>query len=204
MIAAVLKRGEVRDALVSRDNRKLCELTDKDRIATSSMRRKAQLLNINPLFNIIDIRGNVDTRLQKLENGYCDAMIMAATGLQRLNYQDKITEIIDPTIILPAISQGAIAVEIRKNDSQMLEICDEINHRQTFLITKAERTFLNVLQGGCQIPIGCYSELENEIFKFTAYMSYNEQHFIRKTVFSQLNDAENTTKKLAEEFLYYK
>ena len=158
-LGAVLERGEPREALVSTGSRKLSELTEKDVIATSSTRRRAELLKINPDFNIVDIRGNVDTRINKWKAGYCTAMIMAATGLQRLGLAKNISELVNPAQMLPAPAQGIIAIESRKNDTFVDELLQQINHRESWIRGRAEYTFLETIQGGCQVPIACYSEI---------------------------------------------
>jgi hydroxymethylbilane synthase len=140
-LGAVLERAEFRDALVSKDGRKLHELTEHDVIATSSLRRKASLLRYNKNFQIVDIRGNVNTRLRKMEEGYCDAMIMAAAGLQRLELDHFITEIINPETIIPAASQGIIAVESRFGDTATEEFLAAINHQSTGLQEKPNVVF---------------------------------------------------------------
>ena len=116
----LIRNGEYRDALVSKNHRKLNELTEKDTIATSSLRRKAQLLQINPRFNIIDIRGNVDTRLEKLDNGAYDAIVLAACGLERLNLDSRISEHLNPNSVIPAAGQGIVCAQIRENDTKLL------------------------------------------------------------------------------------
>lgn len=171
ILGGVLKRAEVRDALVSKNGKLLGELGANHVIATSSLRRRAQLLAYNPDFNIVDIRGNMNTRLSKMDNGHCDAMIMAATGLQRLGLEDRITEIIDTDIMVPAVSQGAIGIEIRENDNDIATIIDGINHNETMLVTTAERAFLKSMEGGCQIPIGCYSKITDNDFIFTGLVA---------------------------------
>ena len=158
-LGAVLERGEPREALVSTGSRKLSELTEKDVIATSSARRRAELLKINPDFNIVDIRVNVDTRINKWKAGYCTAMIMAATGLQRLGLAKNISELVNPAQMLPAPAQGIIAIESRKNDTFVDELLQQINHRESWIRGRAEYTFLETIQGGCQVPIACYSEI---------------------------------------------
>ncbi len=170
-LGGVLKRAEVRDALVSKNGKTLSQLGANDVIATSSLRRKAQLLAHNPNFKIIDIRGNMNTRLSKMDNGHCDAMIMAATGLQRLGLEDRITEIIDTDIMVPAVSQGAIGIEIRENDEAIKNIIVGINDDETMLVTTAERAFLKSMEGGCQIPIGCYSVISGNDFSFTGLVA---------------------------------
>lgn len=170
-LGAVLKRAEVRDALVSKHGKTLNELGAEDVIATSSLRRRAQLLAYNPNFQIVDIRGNINTRLTKMDNGHCDAMIVAATGLQRLNLDERITEIIDTEIMVPAVSQGAIGIEIRENDDAVEAVMKNINHEETMLVTTAERAFLKSMEGGCQIPIGCYSTIEGSTYTITGLVA---------------------------------
>ncbi len=201
-ISGVLKRGEVRDAVVSLKNIKLSEITENTIIATSSLRRKAQLLKLNPKFKIKDIRGNVNTRLKKMEDGYCDVMIMAAAGLQRLNFNKYISEIIDPYTIIPAVSQGAIAVESRTDDKKTDEIINSINHKLTYDITNAERIFLKKLEGGCQIPIGCYSEVKEDTLTMTGFMSYIDgTDNIEHKISGKISDADKTASELAEYFI---
>jgi hydroxymethylbilane synthase len=170
-LGAVLERAEYRDALISKSGKKLHELTSQDIIATSSLRRKAALLAYNPKFQIIDIRGNVDTRLKKMQDGYCDAMIMAAAGLQRLGFDEHITQIIEPNIMIPATSQGIIGIECRENDTEILEILSFLNHQATWQQAQAERSFLHAMQGGCQLPLGCISSIENETLTLKGFIS---------------------------------
>ncbi|RIH66212.1 hydroxymethylbilane synthase [Mariniphaga sediminis] len=170
-LGAVLERGEFRDALVCKDGRTLDELTGNDIIATSSLRRKASLLRYNKNFRIIDIRGNVNTRLRKMEEGYCDAMIMAATGFQRLGLEKYITEIIQPEIIIPATSQGIIAIESRTGDTVTDELLKGINHAATWDAAEAERGFLHAVEGGCQVPVGCYSQFDGEHLSLTGFVA---------------------------------
>ena len=170
-LAAVLERAEYRDALVSREGKKLDELTTEDVLATSSLRRRASLLKYNPDFQIIDIRGNVNTRLRKMEEGYCDVMIMAAAGLQRIGLDDYITEILEPDQLMPPPSQGIIAIETKEDDTYINELMAGINHEETWLAGTAERAFLRTLEGGCQVPIGCYTRRENGEMTITGFVS---------------------------------
>ena len=165
-LGAVLKRGETRDAFVSVDGRKLHEMTAEDVVATSSLRRKAQLLKKYPTLKIVDIRGNVNTRIRKMQEGYCSAMVMAAAGLQRLDMGEHITEIIDLDEMIPACGQGAIAIEIKDNDPDIENIISAINDRETLITTNAERAFLKTLEGGCQIPVGSHSKVEGRYFYY--------------------------------------
>jgi len=170
-LAAVLERAEYRDALVSLSGKKLNELTPDDILATSSLRRRASLLRYNPEFQIIDIRGNVNTRLRKMEEGYCDVMIMAAAGLQRIGLDEYITEILEPDQLMPPPSQGIIAIETKEDDSYINELMAGINHHETWLAGIAERAFLRTLEGGCQVPVGCYTHRLNGQMTITGFVS---------------------------------
>ena len=197
-LGAVLKRGEIRDALISLDNRKISDLTANDIIATSSLRRKAQLLRINKDFKIVEIRGNVNTRIRKMQEGYCSAMVMAAVGLQRLELGEYISEMIDPEKLIPACSQGAIAIEIRDNDAFIAELVSKINDNDTFIATNAERAFLRTLEGGCQIPVGSFSKIDGDRFQMTGFISsIDGSQFFKDTVEGDLNQAVELSVKLA-------
>lgn len=201
-LGGALKRGESRDALVSREGIKLHELTGKDIIATSSLRRKSQLLKYDPEFQIVDIRGNVNTRIQKMHDGYCNAMVMAAAGLQRLDLQDKISEILDPDVMVPSVSQGAIGIEIRDNDPFIAGLVDRITHRDTKTVVMAERVFLGKLEGGCQIPVGCYSDVNDRQLSMTGFISnLDGSKVIRDTFSGALEEAGKIADDLAESFL---
>lgn len=202
ILGGVLERGEVRDALVSIHGKKLDELDETDIVATSSLRRKAQLLHFNSKLRIVDIRGNVDTRLQKMDEGYCTAMIMAGAGLQRLGYSDKISEILDPAVMIPAVSQGAIAIEIRGNDPETESLMKGISHFTTFIAVKAERAFLSALEGGCQVPIGCFSQSGHGSFKITGFVSnLDGSGMLKDSVEGEIGDAEKTALILAQRFI---
>ncbi|MEI7526108.1 MAG: hydroxymethylbilane synthase, partial [Mariniphaga sp.] len=199
MLGAVLKRGDIRDALISLDGRKVKDLTSDDVIATSSLRRKAQLLRINPDFKIIEIRGNVNTRIRKMQEGYCNVMVMAGAGLQRLEMGEYISELFDPELMIPACSQGAIAVEIRENDPATADLVSKINHTESFAATEAERTFLGTLEGGCQIPVGSYTEIEGDKFKITGFISsIDGSKFLRESAEGPLSDAVYLSARLAK------
>jgi hydroxymethylbilane synthase len=201
-LGAVLERAEFRDALVSKDGRKLPELTEKDVIATSSLRRKASLLRYNKNFQIVDIRGNVNTRLRKMEEGYCDAMIMAAAGLQRLELDNYITEIINPETIIPASSQGIIAIESRIGDTETEKLLDAINHEPSWIAGEAERGFLRAIEGGCQVPVGCFSKLnENEISLTGFVASVDGSVYLLETETGLVDQSKATGEKLARKLI---
>jgi hydroxymethylbilane synthase len=202
VLGAVLKRGEVRDALISSTKRTLKDLTPSDIIATSSLRRKAQLLRFNKDFNIVEIRGNVNTRIRKMEEGYCTVMVMAGAGLQRLGMDQYISELIDIDMVIPACSQGAIAIEIRENDPVIAKLVDAINDKETLLATDAERAFLRTLEGGCQIPVGSYSRIVGDQFELTGFISsINGEKFIKDKSVGPISQAVELAEKLAEDLL---
>lgn len=170
-LGGVLSRGEFRDALVHVDGKKFSQLDEDDIIATSSLRRRAQLLRHNPSFRITDIRGNINTRLQKMHDGHCTAMVMAAAGLQRLKLDYHITEILDHEDFIPAVGQGAIAMEVREEDHAIMELLANVGHLPTLRAVTAERIFLRKLEGGCQIPIGCYTQTNGNEFRIEGFIS---------------------------------
>jgi hydroxymethylbilane synthase len=201
-IGGMLPCGEVRDVLISREGKKLAHLNRNDKIATSSLRRKAQLLHFNPELNIIDIRGNVDTRIKKMQEGYCDALVMAGAGIIRLGYQELITEFLDPELILPAVSQGTVAIEIREDDERIMQLTDAVNDEDTRLISLAERAFLRTLEGGCQVPVGCYCEKKGGKLKITGILAgLDGKRLIRKTLDSSLDEASEKAIELAQSII---
>ena len=202
VLGAVLKRGEVRDALISSSKRTMHDLTSNDIIATSSLRRKAQLLRINKDFNIVEIRGNVNTRIRKMEEGYCTVMVMAGAGLQRLGMDQYISELIDTDMMIPACSQGAIAIEIRENDQAIANLVAAINDEETLLATEAERAFLRTLEGGCQIPVGSFSRIKGENFEINGFISsINGDEFLRQKMEGNISQAVGLAIGLAENLL---
>ena len=175
--------ANIADALVSLNGKKIADLKPGDVVATSSLRRIAGLLKINNQIIIKDIRGNVNSRLKKMEEGYCDAMIMAAAGLQRLGLEKYISEIIDPEVIMPAVSQGAIAIETRLNDPEIDQLMAKVNHSETWNTIIAERAFLSHLEGGCQVPLGCFSKTENGILNMGGFVaSVDGKKYIREDI----------------------
>ena len=202
VLGAVLKRGEARDALISTTKRSLQDLTTGDVIATSSLRRKAQLLRINKDFNIVEIRGNVNTRIRKMEEGYCTVMVMAGAGLQRLGMDNYISELIDPSLVIPACSQGAIAIEIRENDEAIASLVRAINDPVTLIATNAERAFLRSLEGGCQIPVGSYSRIMGDKFEITGFIaSIDGSEYLSEMAEGSIDQAVEISVQLAEKLL---
>lgn len=201
-LGGVLKRAEFRDALVTSTGKKLKDLDEDDVIATSSLRRRAQLLKLNPNFKIVDIRGNVNTRLKKMADGHCTAMIMAAAGLQRIGLEEHISEVINEDIVIPAVSQGIIAIEIRENDERIQKVIDAINDKASRIAGEAERTFLNVLEGGCQVPVGAYTKQDGNNFSMNGFISMPDgSKLISGELSGDIKNAVDIAKELAQSFL---
>ena len=160
-ISAITQRENPFDALIAKNNLKFSELPQGAKVGTSSLRRSSQLLNHRPDLEIVPLRGNLDTRIRKLETESLDAVILAVAGLRRMGWEDKITEIIDPEIILPAMGQGAVGIETSRYNVDLQEFIVDLDHEDTHLAVDAERAFVSELEGGCQVPIGAYATLEN-------------------------------------------
>ncbi|MBI5098289.1 MAG: hydroxymethylbilane synthase [Nitrospirae bacterium] len=167
-LAAICKREDARDALFTKISNSKFQipnfksLPNGAHVGTSSLRRICQLLNKRPDLKITQLRGNLDTRLRKLDEGQFDAIILATAGVKRLGLQKRITEILPSEISLPAIGQGAVGVECRVDDQLINKLLKKLNHRATSLCVKAERAFLKKLEGGCQVPIGAYARLVSQ------------------------------------------
>ncbi len=201
-IAAVTKRLDAGDAFVSDK----CESFDKlpvgAKVGTSSLRRRAQLLNKRGDLKIFDLRGNVETRLRKMREENFDAVILAVAGLKRLGFQDKIKEIISKDIMLPAVGQGALAIETRENDDIVKEIIAFLNDTDAKIATSAERAFLEKVEGGCQVPVGVYGEVSGDTLKLTGVIaSLDGKRLYRKEVETNAENAESAGKSLAEDLL---
>ena len=159
-ISVITKRETALDALISRNGKTLDNLEKGSNIGTSSLRRSSQLLKFRPDFNIHSLRGNVDTRLRKLDENKYDAIILASAGLKRLDLTNRITQEIPYDILLPAMGQGAVGIETRKNDTKIFDFVSDLNHIDTYHAVNAERSFVQKLDGGCQVPIGAYALIQ--------------------------------------------
>jgi hydroxymethylbilane synthase len=161
-LGVICEREDPLDAFVSNDYDSLDALPEGARVGTSSLRRRCQLLAYRPDLQIFDLRGNVNTRLAKLDAGDYDAIVLACAGLKRLEMAERIREAIDPAICLPAAGQGAVGIELRSDDDVTAEAVSVLNHDETALRVRAERALNNRLQGGCQVPIAAFAELQGE------------------------------------------
>ena len=157
---AVCRRDDVRDCLVSRDGATLVNLRHGARVGTASLRRQAQLRHARPDLDLRDLRGNVDTRLRKVESGEYDAIVLAKAGLDRLGWSQRISEVLSPDLCMPAVGQGAIAVECRLKDTEAADLLGALDDAESRSAIIAERAMLSALQGGCQVPIGAWARIE--------------------------------------------
>ena len=161
-IASVTKRENPFDALISRDNIKLNDLPKGAKVGTGSLRRISQLLHYRPDLKLIPLRGNLETRIKKLETEGLDAIILAAAGLIRMGWENKISEIISPEILLPAMGQGAVGIETRKHDVENQILLADMDDENTHLALDAERAVVARLEGGCNVPIGAFATIEGD------------------------------------------
>lgn len=160
-IAAVTKRENPFDALISKNNIQLADLPKGARVGTGSLRRISQLLHYRPDLDLVPLRGNLETRIKKLDTEGLDAIILAAAGLIRMGWEDKISEIISPDILLPAMGQGAVGIEARKHDVDNHILLAEMDDEDTHLALDAERAVVTQLEGGCNVPIGAFATIED-------------------------------------------
>ena len=170
-IACVPAREDPRDALVTRTGCGLAELPRGARVGTSSLRRRVQLLRVRPDLEILPLRGNVDTRLRKCTEGEVDAVVLACAGLNRLGLADRITERLEAEVCLPAVGQGALAIEIRADDERTRELLGPLNDVQTAIAAAAERGVMTAVEGSCQVPLGGYAVLERGDLWLRAWLS---------------------------------
>ncbi|MBF6612106.1 MAG: hydroxymethylbilane synthase [Chloroflexi bacterium] len=200
-LAAFLPRADPRDVLVSQEGATLSDLPSGARIGTSSPRRACQLTALRPDLQLLDIRGNVDTRLRKLRGGEYDAILLAAAGLERLGLLDAITEWLDPDIMLPAVAQGVLAVEVRAGDTYMVELISSLSDPQTTVAVCAERAFLASVGGGCSLPVGAYATLNGESLRLRGMLGAPDGRIVRGELTGPLAEAETLGAALAGELL---
>jgi hydroxymethylbilane synthase len=201
-IGAVLERADPRDVLVSRDGVTLRDLPARARIGTGSPRRACQLRAARPDLQVLDIRGNVDTRLRKLAAGEFDALVLAAAGMIRLGRADEATEWLDPVVMLPAVAQGAIAVEVRANDQDILDLIAPLDHAPTAAAVTAERAFLARLGAGCTAAAAAYAtQTADDELSLSGLIGAPDGRHVRDTRAGAVADAEQLGDGLASELL---
>lgn len=201
-IAAVTMREDPSDVLISRDGKRLPGLSQGAKIGTSSLRRICQLLHFRPDLKVKQLRGNLDTRLKKLDAGEVDAIVLAAAGVKRMGWEARITEYITHDISLPATGQGALGIETRLDDISVESKITKLNHPETYRCVMAERAFLGRLQGGCQVPIAAFARIEDGIFVMDGLVgSLDGKRLIRERISGDQMEYKKLGLMLAERLL---
>ena len=199
-LGAVTTREDPRDAFVSKKFSSFEKLPTGAKIGTSSLRRRAQIQHLRPDLIVENLRGNVQTRLKKLDE--FDAIILAVAGLKRLELEDRITEIFAVEKILPAVGQGAIAIEIRNDDSRIQNMIEPLNDIETFIETSAERAFLDRVGGSCQVPIGVFGKIHDDTLNLEAVISsIDGKNFLREKISGNKKIAHELGRSLADHLI---
>jgi hydroxymethylbilane synthase len=201
-LGIITKREDPRDAFISNKYKTVYDLPQGAKVGTSSLRRKAQLFSLRPDLVIDDLRGNLDTRLRKLDEGKYDAIILASAGLNRLGLSARAASYFDKETMLPAVAQGAVGIELRRADAELLQGLLFLDHQETTVAVTAERAFLKRLEGGCQVPIAGFAELENGNLTMTGLVADVEgTKILKKTMSCPPEGAAKMGVDLAEELL---
>ncbi len=200
--AAILKREDARDVLISKNNKKIEFMPRGARIGTGSLRRSSQLLAVLPDLTIVSLRGNLETRLKKIETENLHGVILAAAGMKRMGFAEKVSQYLPMEIMLPAVGQGALGLETRDSDDELKAILAKLNHAPTALEIKAERSFLRHLGGGCLLPIAAFAKLEGDKLSLEGLVAAPQgTSIIRDKVKGSAQEAEELGKMLAEMIL---
>lgn len=201
-LCAFLPRATPWDALLSNAYNNLADLPPRATVGTSSLRRQAQLLAIRPDLNIQPLRGNVDTRINKLQTGQYDAIILAAAGLERLNLQAHIREYLSPDICLPAVGQGIVVVQAREDDADIIKLLEPIHHETSFHAALAERSMNAILGGSCQVPVAGFAKLDGDSLQLHGLVAESDGTLIlRATHSGKVNEAEQIGEQVANHLL---
>jgi len=201
-IGVVTKREDPRDAFLSVKYKSLSELPQGAKIGTSSLRRKAQLFHLRPDLSIYDLRGNLDTRIRKLDEGIYDAIILATAGLNRLGWSQRITSFFSPAEMLPAVAQGAVGIELRRDSAELLAGLAFLQDEETTIAVTGERGFLHRLEGGCQVPIGAHGTVSGGQLTLTGLIaSVDGKEILKRTTSGPVAEAAAMGVALAEELL---
>ncbi len=200
-LSVVTKRHNVEDVLIARDHGiTIDSLRENAVIATGSLRRRSQLQHLRPDIKVIDLRGNVPTRINRFVTSDWDGIILACAGVERLKLEKHISSYIPVTRMLPAVGQGALGIEIKENNQFANDIIQPLHHEDTYISVTAERSLLAALQGGCQVPIGAYAQVESDNLSLAAMVgTLDGRKIIRRTISGSKKEPEQTGKKLAQE-----
>ena len=202
VVSVITKRESPLDALISKNGETLANLPQGATIGTSSLRRSSQLLKYRDDFKIHPLRGNVDTRLRKVEEGKYDAILLASAGLNRLGWANRITEEISHDILLPAMGQGALGIETRLDDTMIYDFISTLNHEETNYAVTAERSLVGRLDGGCQVPIGAYARVEKGLITLKGLVASLDGEVIYKLEnVGPVDDAINIGQELGSKLL---
>jgi hydroxymethylbilane synthase len=201
-LGAVPERAMSADALLAPKHRSLANLPQGAKVGSSSLRRRAQLLRLRPDLAITDVRGNVETRIQKLHAGQYDAILLARAGLDRLGLDGEITELLEPPRFLPAVSQGALGLECRASDERLTELLQPLNHRSTRKAVEAERAYLRTLRGGCHAPVAALAvALGDELTITGRVLSQDGKQSIEGSLKGAAESARELGERLAQQLL---
>lgn len=202
-LAVICEREDPLDAFVSNHYMHFDELPLGAKVGTSSLRRKCQILQLRPDLEIVDLRGNVGTRLSKLDDGLYDAIILASAGLKRLGLADRIRHCLAPIMSLPAVGQGALGLECRSDDAELLKLIAPLQHEETSICVRAERAFNAYLEGGCQVPIAGYATLLNDdqLQIEGRVGSVDGQTLLKERLVGEIVNAEQLGEQLAQRLL---
>ena len=202
ILGAITEREDARDAVFSRNGVKLLDLPKGAKIGTSSLRRQSQLLHLRPDFEMLHLRGNLDTRIKKLDDGHYDAIILAGAGVNRLGMQARITQLLSTEVSLPAIGQGALGIETKAGDDYINNLVAFFNHADTSCAVRAERALLKRLEGGCQVPIAAYGELKGDTLRLRGLVASTDgKIFVKDVIEGHRDKAEDLGVALAEKLL---
>ena len=200
-IAAYPRRADPRDALVSRDGRTLGDLPHGARVGTSSPRRACQLRHLRPDLTLLDIRGNVDTRLRKLDDGQFDAIVLAAAGLARLDLAARVTEYFDLATMIPAVSQGTLGIETLRDDAATAELLRSLDNAEARTTATAEKAFLARIGGGCQVAVGAFAQLNGDTLTLTGMIGAFDGRLVRGELRGAAANPQQLGAALADELL---
>ena len=198
ILGAVTKREDPRDVLIVKQEKDLLRLKKGAVLGTSSLRRSSQLVRWRKDLKIQDLRGNLDTRIRKLKEGQFDGIVVAAAGIKRLGFKDIFFKFISPEVILPAVGQGALGIQIRKQDTFIQDLVKKINHRKTYFCASCERAFLKEISGGCRLPLGALAQIKDKrIYLDALITSIDGQRMVRVRKSSPIEEAEILGMKVA-------
>lgn len=201
-IVATPKRDDPRDVLIARENLKIERLPHGARIGTGSLRRKCQLLHLYPDLQIIPLRGNLETRIRKIETERLHGVIVAAAGMRRMGWIDRVSCFISPELVIPAVGQGILALEIRKEDEALKEILSPINDVNTWIEATSERSFLKHIGGGCRLPMGAHAVVSGNQLTLNGFIGTpNGRALFRNEFRGPVKEAEEIGRALAEDIL---